>query len=112
MTVSRGFERNTRQCGCRHILGIAPPLQMVAVAVGGDDVCNRRCILTVRTVPKATVSIVAMTANATGIARTPSARRRIAMITTRPPSCALFVISGVRVSRRAMSPRVMTSVAT
>src|SRR5579859_5925243 len=78
----------------------------------GVGAANRRCNFTKRTVPSASVSNVAITAKATGIATTPSVPSKKAMIAARPPICTLFVSRGVRVSRSAMRPRTITSVAT
>ena len=58
------------------------------------------------------VSTEAVTASDNGIATTPMFPTKSAIITPRVASWALFVSRGVRVSRKAISPRVTTSVPT
>jgi hypothetical protein len=53
-----------------------------------------------------------VTEKAIGIATAPCRSRSSAITAARPASCSEFVSSGVFVSRSAISPRVMTSVAT
>ena len=54
----------------------------------------------------------AVMAKASGIATTPSVPSKMVIRAARPANCTLLVRRGVRVSRRAIRPRVITSVLT